>query len=297
MFMENIPNSLTSNILDTIAYSKLQRHEKNSHKGMFGNVLIIGGSTSMHGALYLCGRSAMLMGSGKVVLAFIDENFGVDYLYPEIITTYYKNVIEDLDRFSVIVVGPGFGMDKNAIEALSIILNYAGQNKFIFDADALNLIAKKQDFQQKFSTLKNKIITPHPGEASRLLNISIEALEQNRSIAVEILYKKFSAITLLKGAGSLIYDGKTIYINQCANPALSNAGQGDTLCGIIAGFIAQGLRLLDALRFAVFLQSVSADKLVEEIGGFNGILASEVAKMSRTLLNKILYSKNCLHTS
>lgn len=279
-----LPNDLTS-----INYSCLARKLNDTNKGSFGTVAIVGGNVGMHGALYLAGRAAMLLGSGKVVLASLDENFATDILMPELMQARPKDVLKNLNEYSVIVVGPGFGRDERALKFLTKLINMKPEAKLIFDADALNLISENMSLHQGFKTIMNKIITPHPGEAGRLLKISTTAVSQNRIKAINNLKAQYNAVTLLKGAGSLIEDNDFIYVNMTGNSALSGAGQGDTLCGIVAAFVAQGLKLSDALRFGVYLHGKAAESLAISIG-YNGVLATEIALTARNLLNQRLYT-------
>lgn len=281
------------NQLDNISYSGLIRTNKNTHKGSFGTVAILGGGAGMHGALRLAGQAALLVGSGKVVLGALDQLFQADVTMPELITSSSADVLSNVETYNVVIVGPGLSITKAAVNLISELLLKLAQisttPKLIFDADALNIIANVPDLYDKFVKITNKVITPHPKEASRLLDLKVTEIENNRFRAVKLLSEKYACTALLKGYGSLICDNQTTYINQSGNPSLSVAGQGDVLCGIIAGIAAQGIPINDALRLGVYLHGLSADDLVLKRGGFQGILASEVALNSRNLLNQILY--------
>lgn len=281
---------LRANNLATLDYSKLIRKEQNTNKGTFGTVVIIGGNFGMPGALYLAGRAALLMGSGKVILAPLDKTLSIDYLYPELMFRGYKDVLDDLTLYSVVVIGPGLGKNKKALAILSKVIKSNSPQTFIFDADALNLLAKHTWLQEKFKLLANKIITPHALEAARLLGVMAEDVERDRSASVVALATKFNAITLLKGHRSLICADGKIYQNTTGNSALSTSGQGDSLCGMIAAFSACGMKSSEALRFAVYLHGRSADEIVNTYG-FNGVTASETTKNAREILNNVLYKK------
>ncbi|MFN7094484.1 MAG: NAD(P)H-hydrate dehydratase, partial [Burkholderiales bacterium] len=229
-------------------------------------------------------------GSGKVILGPLDSSFTKDYLYPELIVKKIKHLIKHIDQYSAIVVGPGLGLGKKAVKLLAKLIEQAPSGKLIFDADALNILALNPELQQKFMQLPVKVITPHPGEAARLLATTVEVVQHNRFAAVTQLSQRYNAIVLLKGAGSLIHDTASIFINQTGNPALASGGQGDTLCGLIVACAGQGMELAEALKFAVYLHGLAADELVATtLHGYNGILASEVALSCRKLLNNILY--------
>lgn len=286
------------NLLENIDHHKLIRSIRNTSKGNFGNIAIIGGGSNMHGALYLAGRAAFLTGCGRVILGFVDKNFTCDYQMPELIATSAKQVMDNLNLYDVVVVGPGLGMCDKALKALTKIIEMRPKIQMIFDADALNLIAKNEDLQYLFRMIPNKIITPHPLEAARLLDQESKTITLNRLATLHKLSEKFNAITLLKGAGSLISSNGAIFINQFANPTLSSAGNGDTLCGIIASLIAQGLDATMALRFAIYLHGRSGNELASTYLSnkpnsnydiYNGISASEIALYCRKLLNEILY--------
>ena len=276
------------NELKYINYNKLIRKLKNTNKGTFGSLLIIGGDYGMHGSLYLAGRAAILMGCGKVTLASIDCNFNTDLLMPEIMVAQLNDVLTCLENYSAIIIGPGFNTTSKSINILTKIIQTNLTNKLIFDADALNIIANNSKLQQLFYSIPNKIITPHPGEASKLLNKTIYEINNNRFSSINLLVKKYNAICLLKGAGSLIEDSQNIYINLTGNSSLANAGQGDTLCGIIGSLLCQNLELSDSLRLAVYIHGKAADDLSSQIG-YNGILASEIIIAARKVLNNLLY--------
>lgn len=295
------------NALFQIDYSPLVRNIPDTHKGDFGKVLIIGGNTSMTGSIHLAGRAAMLMGAGKTVLAPLKLQCHIDILMPELIIKPIAEVLPILDQFTVIVVGPGFGLDHYAQSVLMQILDYPfmPNSKLIFDADALNLIAAHENLRTKFINLLpfHKIITPHCGEAQRLLTNqgNGQTVQVDRMQIVQKLSLHYQSITLLKGYESLICFRKIaaemvqnsetlgVFINKTGNQALSSAGQGDVLCGLIAGLAAQGLTLLHALKLAVYLHGRAADELVIKHGGYNGLLASEISQYCRVILNKILY--------
>jgi len=283
----NIKSKIIS--LDNIDYSSLIRNNFDTNKGIFGSVAIIGGNTSMVGALCLAGHSALRCGAGKVILASLESKFQYDVLMPELMVDTYTNILKNLDKYSVVVVGPGLGLDDTAHYIIKKIIQSQAICNFIFDADALNIIASNPQWHADFAKLPNKIITPHPLEAARLLNTSIAEIQDNRILAIKALYDKYNAFSLLKGYGSLVYSGELLYINPTGNPGMSNAGQGDTLNGIIAALIAQKMELTEALCFAVYLHGLAGDTLAQALyPGYIGILGSDISIQARLLLNQIL---------
>lgn len=285
--------SYFENTIESIDVNTLIRHEHNTSKADFGVVGVIGGQDGMMGSLFLVGRAAMLTGSGKVILGFKSNNYPpVDYVMPELMIGNVDKILDNLDKYDVLVVGPGLGMGKKSIEIVTDLIDIKPKCKIIFDADALNIISANKKLAKTFSTLQDKIITPHQAEAARLLKTSIDSVNNNRINSALELQKKYNGIVLLKGHGSVIaYNNSKVYVNKTGSSALSNAGQGDSLSGVIASFIAQGLDLLNALRLAVYLQGAASDDLVKTYGGYNGIIATDTAISIRKILNKILYSR------
>jgi NAD(P)H-hydrate epimerase len=147
----------------------------------------------------------------------------------------------------------------------------------VVDADALNLLAAES--MQK----KSWVLTPHPGEAARLLNCSTKEAQESRLQSVQALQKKYSGVVVLKGSGTLVADETRVAICTAGNPGMASGGMGDVLTGIIAGLIAQGLSIYDAARFGVQLHAQSADIAAEQ--GMRGMLASDLFTPLRKLVN------------
>lgn len=279
------------NALASINFEGLLRTKFNTNKGSYGTVAIIGGNKGMHGALFLAGRAALLSGAGKVVLGALDNDFRLDFSMPELMSQSPKDIIKNIQAFDAIAIGPGLGQDEKAEKLLAKLLDTIEDGKLLVDADALNLIAASHELRLKFREVRYKIITPHPGEAARILGVTVSDVQADRFAAVDDLANKLNSVTLLKGAGSLIQSCNQVFINTTGNPGLANAGQGDTLTGFICGFLAQGLEMLDATRLGVYVHGLSADRLVLANGGYNGILASNVAMEASNLLNKLVYGE------
>ncbi|MBX9865407.1 MAG: NAD(P)H-hydrate dehydratase [Burkholderiales bacterium] len=284
-------HSIQFNTLADINYDPLLRMKFNTNKGSYGTVAIIGGNKGMHGALYLAGRAALLAGAGKVVLGALDSDFHLDFTMPELMSQSPKEIVKNLQAFDAIAIGPGLGKDEKSYKILNKLLDDIEDSKLLVDADALNLIAADHDLKLKFREVRYKIITPHPGEAARILGVTVNEVQDNRFMSVTDLVDSLNSVTVLKGAGTLIQQNNQIYINATGNPGLASAGQGDTLTGIIAGFLAQGMELLDATRLAVFIHGLAADRLIVRRNGYNGILASMVASEVCDLINELVYGE------
>ncbi|MWZ51325.1 bifunctional ADP-dependent NAD(P)H-hydrate dehydratase/NAD(P)H-hydrate epimerase [Francisella tularensis] len=272
------------NHIQDINLANILRKKKNTNKGTYGNLAIIGGNVGMNGALQLAGKSALYSGCGKVSMISLDRGFRADISIPELMTKPLEIISKNLAIFSALAIGVGFDTTDESQQILELIIGNITQ-PIIFDADALNIIATNQQIREKFIQLENKIITPHPAEAARLLGCTIQKIQNDRFDAVRALAKKYNAIVVLKGAGSLICKDDEIYINTTGNQGMAVAGQGDVLSGIIGAFLAQGLDILSASRLAVYIHGLAGDNLAKKLGGYIGIFPSGVAEEVCEVLN------------
>ncbi|PTR09636.1 hydroxyethylthiazole kinase-like uncharacterized protein yjeF/hydroxyethylthiazole kinase-like uncharacterized protein yjeF [Nitrosospira sp. Nsp5] len=261
-----------------------------SHKGTYGSVGIIGGSTGMMGAALLAGTAALKLGAGRVYLGLIaGKALEVDTTQPELMLRPVHEIFK-LDQLSCLVVGPGLGMRPDARFWLSSALE--STLPLVLDADALNLIATHSSVANLLRKRKApSTLTPHPAEAARLLNMDISAIQNDRMAAAANLAKKFNCCAVLKGGGSICaVSGGKRYINTSGNPGLSSAGTGDVLSGIVGALLAQGVSSENALLLAVYLHGAAADILLKQQGGPVGMTASEISNTARNLLNQWVYS-------
>jgi hydroxyethylthiazole kinase-like uncharacterized protein yjeF len=276
-------------IVQSMLQNILPLRKSDAHKGSFGSVAIIGGDTGMVGAVLLAARAALHSGAGRVYAAMLCKNAPkVDVSHPEIMLRS-PAAITQLSQLNCVVIGTGLGQSNTAIELLEFWL---GQNvALLLDADALNLIASHLHLASLvISRTAETVITPHAGEAARLLDVSSEHIQQNRTESALRLAKSLNATCVLKGAGTICahHDGSW-FINTTGNVGLASGGTGDVLSGIIGSLMAQGLNGLEAAKLGVYVHGAAADALVEKGVGPIGLMASEVALEARNLLN-ILYS-------
>jgi hydroxyethylthiazole kinase-like uncharacterized protein yjeF len=263
----------------------LPQRQVNAHKGTHGSVAMIGGADSMVGAALLAARAALLLGAGRTYAALLAKDApSVDLLYPEIMMRSTQN-LDALQQLNCVLIGPGLGISN---QAKTLLKNWLNKNTaLVLDADALNLIAQDTDLAV---SVKNRhaptVITPHIGEASRLLKLSPEAIQGDRKGSALQLAKDFNCITILKGVGSLISNGSEVFINTTGNAGLASGGTGDVLAGMIGSLIAQGLAVLEACKTAVYLHGAAADSLASRGIGPIGLTASEVAIEARQLINQ-----------
>jgi hydroxyethylthiazole kinase-like uncharacterized protein yjeF len=273
-------------LVQSMLVSVLPARQADAHKGTFGSVAILGGDASMVGAVLLSARAALLSGAGRVYAACLCSNApSVDMLHPEIMFRKPAD-LNNLAQLDCIVVGPGLGQSQTAIELLEFWLS---QNLvMLIDADALNLIAKNPHLT---AICKNRcaetVITPHAGEAARLLGRSSEDIQQSRTESALKLAHALHATCVLKGANTVVAHNDNYLINTTGNVGLASGGTGDVLSGVIGSFLAQGLSGLDAAKLGVFVHGAAADALVAKGIGPTGLAASEVAIESRNIINQL----------
>jgi hydroxyethylthiazole kinase-like uncharacterized protein yjeF len=235
---------------------RLPARRRNSHKGQFGHVGIIGGATGMVGAALIAGRAALREGAGTVTVGALDERLVVDYGEPRLMFAAPERLLEA--RLDALAIGPGLGQSTRAHALLEAAL--AASCPLLLDADALNLLAgdaalARQAAEREVST----VLTPHPGEAARLLGTTVTQVQGDRVAAALRLSARYRAHAVLKGAGSVVAhpDGRYA-INTSGGPWLAQAGAGDRLTGMVAALIGQGMPARDALEAAVWLHGSAA---------------------------------------
>ncbi|RCU51505.1 NAD(P)H-hydrate dehydratase [Corallincola luteus] len=255
---------------------------KVSHKGDYGRVSLVGGDQSYAGALVLAARAALRAGAGLIATITHPGHQAVMLAQqPELMcleSAESDELVENrLNWADVVVVGPGLGRRSWGLQHLQATLQQP--QPLVVDADALNLLAAMPDIPYR----NNWVLTPHPGEAARLLGCDIEEVEQDRYAAVRALQKKLGGVVVLKGPGTLIYDGQQLAVATVGNPGMASGGMGDILCGIIAALIAQGLTISDAAALAVCIHGDAAD--MATIMGERGTCATDLLPHIRTLVN------------
>ncbi|HMA11537.1 MAG TPA: NAD(P)H-hydrate dehydratase [Steroidobacteraceae bacterium] len=240
-----------------IALTRLEpRHRlpprvRNSHKGQFGHVGIVGAAPGMVGAGLIAGRAALQQGAGSVTVGALDERVAVDYIEPRLMFAAPEILVGA--RLSVLAIGPGLGQSARAHALLEAAL--AVPCPLVLDADALNLLVNDPALARQASQRGHPtLLTPHPGEAARLLGVTTADIQANRIGAARRLSAQYHAHVVLKGAGSVIVhpDGRYA-LNTSGGPWLAQAGSGDRLTGMVAALMAQGMDAANALEAAVWL--------------------------------------------
>ena len=264
-------------LLDERVLQKLPRRRQDSHKGDFGHVLIVGGNHGMAGAVALAAKAALKSGAGRVSVLSRPEHVAiVTGLCPEAMVHASANgeiASPLLAAASQVLIGPGLGQDAWAARLLYQV-RHASQ-PVLYDADALNLLAREDAKRQRTTLPDNAcVITPHPGEAARLLQCSSRDVQRQRFEAVARCQRHAQAVVVLKGSGTLVHDGEGIHVCDAGTAAMASAGMGDVLAGVIAAWLAQGLPASLAARIGVVVHARAAEQAAA--GADRGVLAGDV---------------------
>jgi ADP-dependent NAD(P)H-hydrate dehydratase / NAD(P)H-hydrate epimerase len=257
------------------------RRDRCTHKGSYGHVCIIGGDLGYSGAARMAAEAALRVGAGLVSVATRPEHAALMNLNrPELMCHGVENSEQLallLDKASVIVIGPGLGQSDWAKALFRAAIT--AQKTVLIDADGLNLLAQKPAVNAGW------ILTPHPGEAARMLNCTAAQIQQDRFAAVAALQIQYGGTIVLKGAGTLIASEVEIAVSNTGNPGMASGGMGDVLAGVIAGLRAQGLSITQAARQGVYLHGLAADMAAEK-DGERGLLASDLMPYLRLVVNQ-----------
>jgi NAD(P)H-hydrate epimerase len=270
------------------ARERLPARPKDGNKGTFGRVLVVAGSHDYVGAPRLAAEACYRVGAGLVTVAATPRVQAITaaalpeatYLplddAPGLTPTNARAIMDTLQQYDALLIGPGLSQRDGVRDAVTEIVAAAHQHVrgIVIDADALNALAHRTGWQPHIS--HETVLTPHPGEMSRLLGCTVEDVQRDRLNVAMNAAKEWGHVVVLKGAHTIVAapDGRAA-ISPHANPLLATAGTGDVLAGAITGFIAQGAAPFDAAACAVFVHGLAADELAEDLGD-RGMLASDL---------------------
>jgi ADP-dependent NAD(P)H-hydrate dehydratase / NAD(P)H-hydrate epimerase len=275
------PGPRIERILESAIQQALPRRARSSHKGDFGRVLIAGGGVGMPGAVRLAGEACLRVGAGLVTVAVAPENVAaISSGRPELIClplTDAEALKEAAEKADVVAIGPGLGRTPWARAALDAVLRSG--KPLVVDADALNIVAESRG-----PARSDWILTPHPGEAARLLGTHTEDVQHDRLSALDRLVGQYHGTVVLKGAGTLVgAPGRIPALCERGNPGMATAGMGDVLTGTIAGILAQCRDAWLAARVGVLVHAMAGDAAART--GQRGLLAGDVARELRNCVN------------
>jgi len=291
---ENSPRPTTQRIDINSASAVLAPRAVASHKGSHGHVLVIGGDSSFGGAVIMAAEAALRSGAGLVsVITRSCHRPALLARRPEVMVLGTEgenaNIDEVIARATTIVIGPGLGRGAWARVLLqkALAAQISTNKPLVLDADALQLLAEKRE-QGAIIKRDNWILTPHPGEAAALLNLSTAEIQKDRFAAVRELNASWGGVCLLKGSGSLLCstenDQQEVFLCSEGNAGMATGGMGDVLSGIVGSMVAQGHTLKDSLCTAVCVHGEAAD-LSMEAAGQRGMAATDLMPYLRELVN------------
>ncbi|WP_166824575.1 NAD(P)H-hydrate dehydratase [Thalassoroseus pseudoceratinae] len=268
----------------------LPDRSQNSHKGSFGSVFLIGGSRGMSGAMALAGMGALRGGAGLVTLAvpmgILSTITALEPSYltkplPEdkhgCISLVAWSALHDADkRFDVVAIGPGLCRTDDSQELTARLFERCSV-PLVVDADGLNNLTDRKTVLSTHpkSASAARVLTPHPGEFARLLDVPVSEVQANREQLAAAFAAKHQLIVVLKGHGTIITDGEQIAVNPTGNPGMATGGMGDVLTGLIAALLGQGMAAFDAAHLGVYLHGLAADIAVQEFSQ-PGLIASDL---------------------
>ena len=284
-------------ITEELARSLLPPRPGSAHKGSFGHVLVVAGSVGLTGAAALASLSALRAGAGMVTLALPESlNDLMEVKLTEVMTLplpetpartisikAIDRIKEFLEKATVLAIGPGLSREPETMEFVRRLCGEI-EKPTVVDADGLNALAAERESLKSLGP--NFVLTPHPGEMSRLTGMSVAEIESDRIETARGFASEHGVTLVLKGAPTIVAspDGKA-FINSTGNPGLATAGSGDVLTGLIAGLMAQGMKPTDAAVAAVYFHGLAADRLIEEgKTSQRGLISGDLIEMCGRLL-------------
>ncbi|MDO8662608.1 MAG: NAD(P)H-hydrate dehydratase [Candidatus Omnitrophota bacterium] len=280
--------------------TRLLRRKADSSKGDYGHIFILAGCARYAGAAVLCAEAIMRSGAGLVTLGIPKSiNSAIIKIKPKEVMTLplpetasgslsakaFKKIKDFARKIDLLVIGPGLGRDKST-QSLARKVARNINKPTVIDADGLNALAGHLDLLAKTYNLTPEtiILTPHPGEMSRLLGISVNKIQNNRREIANKFVKDYPVTLVLKGHNTIVAEYKDkIYVNKTGNPGMSSAGSGDVLSGMIAAFLGQGLDAFNAAKYGVYLHGLAGDLAAKEKTQISLIASDIIAKIPEAI--------------
>lgn len=276
--------------------SVLSRRNPHLHKQDFGHVLVIAGSPAMLGASALCSLAAMRAGAGMVTAAVPKSiNLTLQKKIAHVVMTLplpqspqatfsmkaFHLLSKNFSKFDAVVIGPGLGLNRSTILFVQRVIEYY-PGPMVVDADALNILATNMNILKK--SKGPRILTPHPGEMSRLTGRTVQDIESHRRKIAQDFARQFHCILVLKGHRTVTasYEGKTA-INKTGNVGMATAGSGDVLSGIIGAFLAQGISPFEAASLGAHVHGQAGDRAARARSKASLIATDMIDQLSRLI--------------
>lgn len=276
----------------------LPERPTDGHKGTFGKVLLIAGSKGMSGAAALCGLGALRGGAGLVYVAVPESILpivaGIEPSYltvplactpmGQVSADCLPDVLRRCGEMSAAAIGPGLGTESGARELVGRLYETLDA-PLIVDADGLSALEQLQ--LQNLKPLGPRILTPHPGEFSRLTGLTTQRIQKDRMALALQFAAQWRVTLLLKGAGTIVTNGSRIYVNTTGNSGMATGGTGDVLTGLITALVAQGMTPFNAAQLGAYLHGLAGDLAADELSQ-PGLIASDVARFLPNAWKQVL---------
>ena len=248
----------------------LKKREDDSHKGDYGRLLVIAGNEEMTGACQMTALAAFRTGAGLVYLCVPKSTYAI--FQTNIMEAICLDRSKDIDygQFDTIAIGPGLGKGDDAVKLVTDVLN-SFTGKLVIDADGINAISMNGLYDEVRNSKADIVITPHEGEASRI----IPRDDMDRTSWAKAISEKLGCITVLKGHRTVITDGEEVYINETGNPGMAVAGSGDVLTGVISSFLAQGADVFKGAAAGSYVHGLAGD-IAKETTGIRGLMPRDI---------------------
>lgn len=266
--------------------SILKKRAKFSHKGSFGNALLIGGYEGMWGSVIMTTQACLRSGAGKVY-THLDKAGRLVLAQHALESIYIQNcpkALKSNSNWNAIGIGMGLGLSKNAVQLMEEVLAHQPK-RLLLDADAINLLSKQKNRLKLLP--KNSVLTPHIGELKRLVgkwDNDFDKLNKAKQFC-----KTYQVVLIIKGAHTCICDGTNFYFNSSGNPGLAKAGSGDVLAGVITALLAQNYKVLEACQLGVYLHGLAADLALESFSEHSLIATDVISYLGKAF--QVLESK------
>ncbi len=275
----------------------LPKRKKDTHKGTYGHLFVIGGSPGLTGAVCLASMAALRTGCGLVTAGVpesLNEIFEIKLTeamtmpLPEsgrktIGILAVEKCLRFIEKIDGVVIGPGISTDPGTEEFFRQILPEI-KKPVIIDADGLKLLSKNTEILK--NSERKIILTPHPGEMSYLTGLTVAEIQQNRKKVAFDFAGKFNVVLVLKGYRTVITDGKNVYVNSTGNPGMATGGSGDVLSGIIGSLAVQGFSLWESAVTGTYLHGLAGDLAARKIGEYS-LIATDIIEFLPQAIKKI----------
>ncbi|MEW6008406.1 MAG: NAD(P)H-hydrate dehydratase [Candidatus Omnitrophota bacterium] len=284
------------------------KRKKDSHKGDFGHLFLLAGSSGLTGAAVMVARSCLRAGAGLVTLGVPETLIEVfEKQLIEVMTLAlpetknqtlsdkaYKKINNFLEKCDCLAIGPGLSANSSTQVLVRKIIKTC-KLPMVIDADAINALAGHLNILRntQHAIRNTRILTPHPGEMARLTGKTVSYIQENRKSVATKFAKEFGVTLILKGHNTLVADSKNCYVNRTGNPGMASAGMGDCLTGIVGAFLAQGLDSFSAAKFGAYIHGLAGDLAAKEKGELGLIASDLIEKIPEAIKRSSRKKLNC----